>query len=144
LLAEAGTDGTRLPVIVTHAGEVLVDPSHAEFVAALGVATRPDVDASDVVVIGAGPAGLTAAVYAASEGLDTLVLGPVMPGGQAGTSSLIRNYLGFHRGISGDDLTNRAVEQAWLFGARIVLSQQATHLGTRGEDKVVRVTDGPT
>jgi thioredoxin reductase (NADPH) len=142
LLAEAGTDGTRLPVIVTHTGEVLVDPSHAEFVAALGVASRPDVDASDVVVIGAGPAGLTAAVYAASEGLDTLVLEPVMPGGQAGTSSLIRNYLGFHRGISGDDLTNRAVEQAWLFGARIVLSQHATHIGTRGENKVVRVTDG--
>jgi thioredoxin reductase (NADPH) len=142
LLAEAGTDGTRLPVIVTHTGEVLVDPSHAEFVAALGVPTRLDVDASDVVVIGAGPAGLTAAVYAASEGLDTLVLEPVMPGGQAGTSSLIRNYLGFQRGISGDDLTNRAVEQAWLFGARIVLSQHATHLSTRGKDKVVRVTDG--
>jgi thioredoxin reductase (NADPH) len=142
LLAEAGTDGTRLPVIVTHTGEVLVDPSHAEFVAALGVPTHPDVDASDVVVIGAGPAGLTAAVYAASEGLDTLVLEPVMPGGQAGTSSLIRNYLGFQRGISGDDLTNRAVEQAWLFGARIVLSQHATHLSMRGENKVVRVTDG--
>jgi len=142
LLAEAGTDGTRLPVIMSHTGEVLIDPSHAEFVAALGVPTRPDVDACDVVVIGAGPAGLTAAVYAASEGLDTLVLEPVMPGGQAGTSSLIRNYLGFQRGISGDDLTNRAVEQAWLFGARIVLSQHATHLGTRGSDKVVRITDG--
>ena len=142
LLAEAGTDGTRLPVIMSHTGDVLIDPSHAEFVAALGVPTRPDVDACDVVVIGAGPAGLTAAVYAASEGLDTLVLEPVMPGGQAGTSSLIRNYLGFQRGISGDDLTNRAVEQAWLFGARIVLSQHATDLSTRGSDKVVRITDG--
>jgi thioredoxin reductase (NADPH) len=127
---------------MSHTGDVLVDPSHAEFVAALGVPTRPDVDTCDVVVIGAGPAGLTAAVYAASEGLDTLVLEPVMPGGQAGTSSLIRNYLGFQRGISGDDLTNRAVEQAWLFGARIVLSQHGTHLSTHGSDKVVRITDG--
>ncbi len=142
LLAEAGADGTRLPVIVSHTGEVHVDPSHAEFATALGVQTRPDIDACDVVIIGAGPAGLAAAVYAASEGLDTVVLEPVMPGGQAGTSSLIRNYLGFQRGISGDDLTNRAVEQAWLFGAHIVLSQRATHLSTRGSDKVVRITDG--
>jgi thioredoxin reductase (NADPH) len=142
LLAEAGADGTRLPVMVSHRGEVHVDPSDAEFVTALGVPTRPEVDACDVVIIGAGPAGLTAAVYAASEGLDTVVLEPVMPGGQAGTSSLIRNYLGFQRGISGDDLTNRAVEQAWLFGARIVLSQRATHLSTRGSDRVVRITDG--
>jgi thioredoxin reductase (NADPH) len=141
LLAEAGTDGTRLPVVVSYRGEVLVDPSHAEFVTLLGVPARPEVDTCDVLIIGAGPAGLTAAVYASSEGLDTLVLEPVMPGGQAGTSSLIRNYLGFQRGISGDDLTNRAVEQAWLFGAHFVLSQHATNLGVRGLDKVVRITD---
>src|SRR6266516_7526337 len=108
----------------------------------LGVRTSPDVHGCDVVIIGAGPAGLAAAVYAASEGLSTLVLEPAVPGGQAGTSSLIRNYLGFQRGISGDDLTNRAIEQAWLFGAHIVLSQRATHLSTRESDKVVRITDG--
>jgi thioredoxin reductase (NADPH) len=142
LLQEAGVDGSRLPVVVTHRGVVLVDPSHADLVAALGVRTRPEVDACDVVVVGAGPAGLTAAVYAASEGLNTLVLEPVMPGGQAGTSSLIRNYLGFQRGISGDDLTNRAVEQAWLFGARMVLSQRVTEIGLHGAVKTVRIADG--
>ena len=142
LLAEVGADGTRLPVIVSHSGAVLVGPSHAELAAMLGMVTRPDADACDVVIVGAGPAGLAAAVYAASEGLETVVLEPVVPGGQAGTSSLIRNYLGFQRGISGDDLTNRAVEQAWLFGARFVLSQRATHVSIRGPDRVVRITDG--
>jgi hypothetical protein len=69
--------------------------------------------------------------------LETLVLEPAVPGGQAGTSSLIRNYLGFHRGVSGDELANRAVEQAWLFGTNFVLSQAATRLGTRGPLRVV-------
>ena len=78
--------------------------------------------ACDVAIIGAGPAGLAAAVYAASEGLSTVVLEPEMPGGQAGTSSLIRNYLGFPHGLSGDDLTIRAVNQAWLFGASFTLA----------------------
>ena len=95
-----------------------------------------------MAIIGAGPAGLAAAVYAASEGLSTLVLEPVVPGGQAGTCSRIRNYLGFPRGVSGDDLTNRAVEQAWLFGADFVVSQQATALAGQGDRRLVRITDG--
>jgi thioredoxin reductase (NADPH) len=142
LLERAGADSSRLPVVVSHNGTVLVDPSHTEMMKTLGIKTQVDVDRYDVVVIGAGPAGLASAVNASSEGLSTLVLESVVPGGQAGTSSLIRNYLGFHRGISGDDLTNRAVEQAWLFGADFVVSQAATWLGTRGADRIVRTTDG--
>jgi thioredoxin reductase (NADPH) len=120
----------------------LVDPSHAELMSSLGVPTRPSAEVYDVAIIGAGPAGLAAAVYAASEGLQTLVLEPVVPGGQAGTSSLIRNYLGFQHGISGADLANRATEQAWLFGANFVLSQKATALDVRGPDRLVHTTDG--
>jgi thioredoxin reductase (NADPH) len=142
LLGEVGLDGSRLPVAVHFDGTVLVEPSYPDIVAKLGLQTRPDVDTCDVAIIGAGPAGLAAAVYAASEGLSTLVLEPVVPGGQAGTSSLIRNYLGFPRGLSGEDLTNRALEQAWLFGSRFVVSQRATRLAARGSARVVQTSDG--
>ncbi|TCO41077.1 thioredoxin reductase (NADPH), partial [Kribbella antiqua] len=142
LLAASGVDGSRLPVVAFYDGTVLVDPALPEIWQALGVRTRIDVKSCDLVVIGAGPAGLASAVYAASEGLETLVLESAVPGGQAGTSSLIRNYLGFHRGISGDDLTNRAVEQAWLFGTRFVVSQAAVRLGTRSRLQLVTTSDG--
>ena len=95
-----------------------------------------------MLVVGAGPAGLAAAVYAASEGLHTMVVEPEIPGGQAGTSSLIRNYLGFRHGVSGGELASRATEQAWLFGADFVLTQRATKIETNGPDQIVRVTDG--
>jgi len=95
-----------------------------------------------VAIVGAGPAGLAAAVYAASEGLQTQVLEPAIPGGQAGTSSLIRNYLGFPHGVSGEDLTLRAFQQAWLFGADLILAQAATGLAARGRDRVVRLSGG--
>ena len=117
LLEESGEDGTRLPVVVFRRGMVLVDPSHTELVEALGLQTRPAAGGCDVLIVGAGPAGLAVAVYAASEGLQTRVLEPSIPGGQAGTSSLIRNYLGFPHGLSGEDLTWRMFQQAWLFGA---------------------------
>jgi thioredoxin reductase (NADPH) len=142
LLEEAGEDGTRLPVMVFRRGMVLVDPSHAELVAALGLQTHPASGGCDVLVVGAGPAGLAAAVYAASEGLQTRVLEPSVPGGQAGTSSLIRNYLGFPHGLSGQDLTWRMFQQAWLFGAEVILAQAATGLAARGPDRVVRLGDG--
>jgi thioredoxin reductase (NADPH) len=142
LLEEAGEDGTRLPVVVFRRGMVLVDPSHAELVGALGLQTHPAVGGCDLVVVGAGPAGLAAAVYAASEGLQTRVLEPSVPGGQAGTTSLIRNYLGFPHGLSGQDLTWRMFEQAWLFGAELILAQAATGLAARGLDRVVRLADG--
>jgi thioredoxin reductase (NADPH) len=142
LLEEAGEDGTRLPVVVFRGGMVLVDPSYAELVTALGLQTRPAAGGCDLVIVGAGPAGLAAAVYAASEGLQTRVLEPSVPGGQAGTSSLIRNYLGFPHGLSGQDLTWRMFQQAWLFGAELILAQAATRLTVRGPDRVVRLSDG--
>ncbi len=142
MLAEVGVGSSRLPIVVFYDGTVLVDPALADVWRALGVRTQVEIESCDVVVVGAGPAGLAAAVYAASEGLETLVLEPAVPGGQAGTSSLIRNYLGFYRGISGDELANRAVEQAWLFGTNLVLSQGATRLATRGPQRVVTTSDG--
>jgi thioredoxin reductase (NADPH) len=142
LLQEAGQDGSRLPVVVFHSGRVFVDPSDAELAEGLGFGTRPAAAAYDLVIVGAGPAGLAAAVYAASEGLQTLVVEPRVVGGQAGTSSLIRNYLGFPRGIGGGVLANRALEQAWLFGAHLVLTQRAMGLRAHGRDRLVRLSDG--
>jgi thioredoxin reductase (NADPH) len=142
LLEEAGQDGSRLPVVLFHSGQVFVDPSNAELAEALGFGTRPASESYDLVIVGAGPAGLAAAVYAASEGLDTLVVEPQVVGGQAGTSAMIRNYLGFPRGIGGGDLANRALEQAWLFGANLILSQKATGLRTDGDRRLVQLADG--
>ncbi len=142
VLAEAGQDGTRLPVMLFYSGTVLADPTNADVVDVLGVNTSPPTGTCDVLVVGAGPAGLAAAVYAASEGLDTMVVEPEIPGGQAGTSSLIRNYLGFRHGVSGQDLGGRASEQAWLFGVDFVLTQRATRLDVRGADRIVHTTDG--
>jgi thioredoxin reductase (NADPH) len=115
-LQRAGQDGSILPVLVTYTGQVLVDPPTDQIVAVFGLASVP-AGPVDVAIVGVGPAGLSAAVYAASEGLSTLLLEREAFGGQAGSSSLIRNYLGFPRGISGAGLATRAFEQAWLFGA---------------------------
>ncbi|MDP9146012.1 MAG: FAD-dependent oxidoreductase [Actinomycetota bacterium] len=142
LLQEVGATGKQLPVVVFYTGVALENPSNADVVSTLGMKIRPDVDRCDLIIVGAGPGGLAAAVYAASEGLDAVVLEPVVPGGQAGTSALIRNYLGFQRGISGEDLIGRAVEQAWLFGVDFVLTQEAIGLAVRGNDRVIRTADG--
>jgi thioredoxin reductase (NADPH) len=142
LLEEAGEDGSRLPVVLFHSGQVFVDPSNGELAEALGFGTRPEAGSYDLVIVGAGPAGLAGAVYAASEGLETLVVEPQVVGGQAGTSAMIRNYLGFPRGIGGGDLANRALEQAWLFGANLVLAQRATELRADGPRRLVRLSDG--
>jgi thioredoxin reductase (NADPH) len=142
LLLQAGEDGRRLPVVLFRSGLVLVDPTHAQLTATLGMRTSPAPGACDVLIVGAGPAGLAAAVYAASEGFAAQVLEPAVPGGQAGTSSHIRNYLGFPYGLSGDELTQRAVQQAWLFGADLILAQSATGLRASGNDRVVRLSDG--
>ena len=107
-----------------------------------GGGTRLGVDVYDVAIVGAGPAGLSAAVYAASEGLDTIVLEQQISGGQAGSSSRIRNVPGFTWGIGGHDLAYRACEQAWLFGANLVFAQQATSLRVSGAERVVQVADG--
>src|SRR6266511_2521851 len=135
--------GPRRPLADPGAKRVLlVEPSNAELVELLGGTTEPPVGICDLVIVGAGPAGLAAAVYAASEGLRTLVVEPEVFGGQAGTSSRIRNYLGFPRGISGDDLAYRAVEQAWLFGADFVFTQAATALRACGPDRLLRLSRG--
>ena len=107
-------------------GQVLTDPEPAELTRALGFPTELDSHEADLVVVGAGPAGLSAAVYGASEGLRTTVLDAGAVGGQAGSSSLIRNYLGFPRGLGGGELAQRAYQQAWLFGAQFRLTHRAT------------------
>ena len=110
--------------------------------APIGVSVKNDIDTCEVAIVGAGPAGLTAAVYAASEGLETVLLERAVSGGQAGTSPLIRNYPGFPHGINGGLLMERTCEQAWLMGAHIVFAQQAVALERRGDDRVVRLLDG--
>jgi thioredoxin reductase (NADPH) len=142
LLRDHGVDPTRLPAAITYDGSVLHDPTPTDVGEALGVDTRPSFEVYDLAILGAGPAGLAAAVYGASEGLRTLVIEPRAIGGQAGTSSMIRNYLGFPRGVSGGDLTFRAWEQALLFGAQFVFAHRATGLATRGEGRVIALTDG--
>ena len=148
LLARMNETSARLPVVIVYDRLVLADPSNAEIADALelispfGMNTLPDVRNFDLVVIGAGPAGLAAAVYGASEGLRTVVVERETFGGQAGTSSLIRNYLGFSRGISGSELAWQAYQQAWLFGASFRLARQATALHRREEQLVVSLSDG--
>jgi thioredoxin reductase (NADPH) len=142
LLGRAGGTGKQLPVVVLFDGRVLVDPSNAELAHALGIKTRPEAVTYDVAVIGAGPAGLAAAMYGASEGLATAVLEHEALGGQAGTSSMIRNYLGFPRGVSGAELAQRAYEQAWILGADFIYGLSAIGLGTAGPDRVITLGDG--
>ena len=142
LLEEAGETGERLPVLITYDGRTLVDPPGTEILAALGARTSNHLERCDLAIVGAGPAGLAGAVYAASEGLETLVLERDVAGGQAGTSSRIRNYPGFPHGIGGADFGDRACEQAWLFGADLVFAQPAVGLAVRGDDLVVGVGDG--
>ena len=135
ILAEADQEGTREPVVVFEGGGVLVDPTNDELADAYGVSTRLGERSDfDVVVVGAGPAGLAAAVYASSEGLDTLVVERKSIGGQAGSSSKIRNYLGFARGVSGAELAQRAYQQAWIFGARFLHMRSVDRAATRGRD----------
>ena len=110
---------------------MLHDPTLAEVAGSHGIATRPSSEVYDLAILGAGPAGLAAAVYGASEGLRTLIVEPEAIGGQAGTSSMIRNYLGFPRGVSGGELAHRAWEQALLFGAEFVFTHPATGLARR-------------
>jgi len=128
ILDGVASTGERLPVLVLLGEQRLEDPTNAEIATAFGLRTAPDDVVYDVAIIGAGPAGLAAAVYGSSEGLHTAVLEREAIGGQAGTSSLIRNYLGFPRGVSGSDLAMRAYEQAWLFGAEFVYGSDATGL----------------
>jgi thioredoxin reductase (NADPH) len=130
------------PVVALYNGIVLVNPGNAELAEALGLDVRPSGQAYDVVIVGAGPAGLAAAVYGASEGLATAVLELEAFGGQAGTSSRIRNYPGFPRGISGAELAGRTYEQAWVFGTHFIYGNAATSLAAAGNLHVVGLEDG--
>jgi thioredoxin reductase (NADPH) len=142
ILREAGRGAEQLPVLVFHTGAALVDPSNAELAAALGVRTRPPRDVCDVAIVGAGPAGLAAAVYGSSEGLRTVVVEREAFGGQAGTSSMIRNYPGFPRGISGGELTYRAFEQTLHFGTDYVFASAVTGGSWAGSRHVLALANG--
>src|SRR3954469_2780612 len=142
LLARVGHEGARLPVVILFDGQVLVDPSNFDIADACGVNPTWEKSSFDLVIVGAGPAGLAAAVYAASEGLDTLIVEGEAVGGQAGTSALIRNYLGFPSGVSGAELAGRAAEQAWLFGATFVFMRRVAGLRRAGDEIVVSLSCG--
>ena len=135
-------DDSGPPAVTLADGQRLTDPSAAELTRALGFPTELDPHEADLIVVGAGPAGLSAAVYGASEGLRTTVLDAGAVGGQAGSSSLIRNYLGFPRGLGGGELAQRAYQQAWLFGAQFRLTHRAVALEPRDGLHVVRTESG--
>jgi len=142
LLAAAGVTETDVPLVVTPEGTSLVQPTEADLANHVGLSTTPAKDFYDLVVVGAGPAGLGAAVYGASEGLRTLLVERHATGGQAGQSSRIENYLGFPDGVSGAQLAERARRQAVRFGAELLTTREATSLDVRGATRVLRFSDG--
>jgi thioredoxin reductase (NADPH) len=142
LLLAAGVDATAIPLVVTPAGEHLVDPSIGDLAARVGLSTTPATEFYDVVIVGGGPAGLGAAVYAASEGLRTVLVERRATGGQAGQSSRIENYLGFPDGVTGTQLTDRARRQAHKFGAEILTTRDVVGLDVRASSRAVRFDDG--
>jgi thioredoxin reductase (NADPH) len=141
-LRRLGVSEPAGPVVSLYTGVVLVDPANVAVAKALGLDVRPTGRVYDVVIVGAGPAGLAAAVYAASEGLSTALLEREAFGGQAGTSSRIRNYLGFPDGVSGGELAQRAYQQAWVFGTHLVYGNPATSLAKDRDTLVVGLEDG--
>ncbi|HJS20279.1 MAG TPA: FAD-dependent oxidoreductase, partial [Anaerolineales bacterium] len=141
-LVKGAGSGTRLPVIFFPDGNVLIGPDLKELAEKVGLQTRAGLPFYDLVVIGSGPAGLAAAVYAGSEGLKCLVVEKAAPGGQAGSSPKIENYLGFPTGISGDDLARRAVSQAKRFGVEILSAQEAKQVFIRDAYRIMRLSDG--
>jgi thioredoxin reductase (NADPH) len=143
LLSQLGVTPADTPIVILHGRQLLRNPSNAELAAALGLpAPSGPRTTCDLLVVGAGPAGLSAAVYGASEGMDTVILDGTATGGQAGTSSRIENYLGFPSGISGAELAERAVLQAQKFGARFVIPAEAVSIGHSDGDYEVRLEDG--
>jgi thioredoxin reductase (NADPH) len=141
LLNERGLSAVNLPVVLFGDGTWLVDPEPDVLAVRVGLKTEAAEEFYDMVVVGAGPAGLAAAVYGASEGLKTLVIEPVAPGGQAGSTSRIENYLGFPSGVTGAELGRRALTQATRFGAEFV-TQRATGLRIDGQYRFVQLADG--
>ncbi|MEA2445050.1 MAG: thioredoxin reductase [Thermoleophilales bacterium] len=144
LLAVAAVDDSRLPVALLEDGSVLERPTVLELAERLGIAGQPAEDHYDLVIVGGGPAGLAAAVYGASEGLRTLMIESEAPGGQAGQSSRIENYLGFPAGLSGSDLARRATDQARRLGAELLTMQDAVGLRAEGAGRFVDLSGGGT
>jgi thioredoxin reductase (NADPH) len=144
LLTVAGVEPDRLPVALLEDGSVLERPTVLELAERLGVTGQPAQDHYDLVIVGGGPAGLAAAVYGASEGLRTVMVEREAPGGQAGQSSRIENYLGFPAGLSGSDLARRATDQARRLGAELLTVQDVVALRVEGSGRFVGLSGGGT
>jgi thioredoxin reductase (NADPH) len=142
LIEGVSSEVTKLPMVFFPDGKTLVQPDLKELAEKVGLQTRAALPFYDIVVVGSGPAGLASAVYAGSEGYRCLVIERSAPGGQAGSSPKIENYLGFPTGISGDDLTRRAVSQAKRFGVEILSAQEAEQVFVRDAYRIVKLSDG--
>jgi thioredoxin reductase (NADPH) len=142
LLDVLGPDASNLPLVLFPDGTKLLEGAPAEIAQKVGLRTRAQTDFYDLAIIGGGPAGLAAAVYGASEGLHTVMVEREAPGGQAGMSSRIENYLGFPTGLSGGDLARRAVVQAQRFGVEILSPQEALSARTEGSYRIIKLADG--
>jgi thioredoxin reductase (NADPH) len=142
LVEALGPEAANLPVVLFPDGTKLLESVPAEVAQKVGLRTRAQTDFYDLAIIGGGPAGLAAAVYGASEGLHTVMVEREAPGGQAGMSSRIENYLGFPAGLSGNDLARRAVAQALRFGVEILSPQEATSARTEGSYRIIKLADG--
>lgn len=138
--AECGT--VQLPLVLFPDGSHLIKPTNAEIAQKIGLRTQAQLPFYDLIIVGAGPGGLAAAVYGASEGLSTMIIEQEAPGGQAGSSSRIENYLGFPVGLSGGDLARRAVTQARRFGVEILVPQEVTHIRVEDPYRIVTLADG--
>ena len=136
--------GSDLPIVILEKGEILARPEPGDLGQALGMSKHAEQEVYDVAIIGAGPAGLAAAVYGGSEGLNTLLIERRAPGGQAGTSSRIENYLGFPNGLSGAELSRRALTQATRFGIEYIAPQEVVGLEVKNGYKVLTLKDGET
>jgi thioredoxin reductase (NADPH) len=141
LLEALGPEATSLPVVLFPDGTKLLESVPADIAQKVGLSTRAQTDFYDLAIIGGGPAGLAAAVYGASEGLHTVIVECAAPGGQAGMSSRIENYLGFPNGLSGGDLARRAVVQAKRFGVEILSPQEAVGVRTEGSYRIIKLKD---
>jgi thioredoxin reductase (NADPH) len=144
LLPEGDTDSARLPICVLPDGSRLSPATVEEVAVGLGMVSAPSLSEYDLTIVGAGPAGLAASVYAASEGLRAVAIEAVAPGGQAGTTSMIENYLGFPQGISGNELATRASAQARRFGAEVLLARPLVDVSKDGSGYAIDLSDGTT
>ncbi len=142
LITVSGIDNKDLPAVFFEDGSYMTDPAVTSLARKIGLKSEASQEVYDVVIIGAGPAGLAAAVYGASEGLKTLLIEKKAPGGQAGTSSRIENYLGFPNGLSGTELTRRAITQATRLGAEFLTPQEVMDIQLKDMYKIIKLSDG--